>query len=378
MNHLAVFLVALLGAAACNNSAAQPSAADPPAAPAAPAPASTDDEALAPVTFPDVALFDQRGAPVRIRDLVHDKIVVMNFVYTSCSSICPTLGVAFEQLQALEQARLGREVRLISVTIDPENDTPERLREWGARYHAGPGWTLLGGAPRDVEQLLKALSVYTAVKESHVPIVLAGNDRTGTWRRAHGLTTPAKLHALVDELSAAPPAAAEPSAAQRYFGDAALVDQDGTPRRFYSDLIRDRIVIIDTFFAHCTGICPVLTGTFARIQDHLGDRLGRDVVMLSISVDPQRDTPDKLKEYAQRFQARPGWYFLAGDRAEVEPTLRRLGLWVDDPNDHKALVLVGNDRTGLWKKALGMATPEAVIQVVDSVIADRGEDAAAR
>lgn len=171
------------------------------------------------------------------------------------------------------------------------------------------------------------------------------------------------------------PAEAAASPAQRYFGDAVLVDQGGKQHRFYSDLVHDRIVVIDVFFTHCTGACPVLAGTFARVQDHLGERLGRDVYMLSISVDPQHDTPDKLKEYAQRFQARPGWYFLTGDRTQVEPTLQRLGQWVDQPNDHKALVLIGNDRTGLWKKAFGLASPEAVIKVVDSVVNDRGEDA---
>ncbi|TMQ19441.1 MAG: SCO family protein [Deltaproteobacteria bacterium] len=170
-------------------------------------------------------------------------------------------------------------------------------------------------------------------------------------------------------------AEAEGSPARHYFGDAVLVDQNGERHRFYTDLVRDRTVIIDVFFTHCTASCPIVAGTFARVQDHLGERLGRDVSMLSISVDPQQDTPDQLAEYAQRFHARPGWYFLTGDRAEVEPTLRRLGEWVDQPNDHNALVLVGNDRTGLWKKALGLARPEAVIEVIDSVVNDRGEGA---
>jgi protein SCO1/2 len=170
-------------------------------------------------------------------------------------------------------------------------------------------------------------------------------------------------------------AAASP--ARRYFGDAVLVDQNGARHHFYTDLVHDRTVIINVFFTHCTASCPMVAGTFARVQDHLGERLGRDVSMLSISVDPQHDTADQLAEYAQRFHARPGWYFLTGDRAEVEPTLRRLGQWVDQPNDHNALVLVGNDRTGLWKKALGLARPEAVIEVIDSVINDRGEGAPA-
>lgn len=190
-----------LGAAACGSSAAEPGPEPAPPTPASRAEPAPGDEALVAPRFPDVVLVNQRGEPVHVhRDLVQDKIVVMNFIYTRCTSVCPTLGVGFSRLQELEKERLGREVNLISVTLDPENDTPERLLAWGERYHAAPGWTMLGGAPRDVERLLEALSVYTAVKESHVPIVLAGNDRTGQWRRAHGFTTPAQLHELVDQL----------------------------------------------------------------------------------------------------------------------------------------------------------------------------------
>lgn len=191
--------------------------------------------------------------------------------------------------------------------------------------------------------------------------------------RADTVPAPAARPEVIGAGAAKPPE----SAAQRYFGDAIFIDQHAKQHRFYSDLVQGRIVVIDVFFTHCTGSCPVLAGTFARLQDHLGDRLGRDVSMLSISVDPQRDTPARLAEYALRFHARPGWYFLTGDRSQVEPTLRRLGQWVDQPNDHQALVLVGNDRTGLWKKAFGLAQPEAVIAVIDSVVDDRGEDAPA-
>jgi protein SCO1/2 len=202
---LVLALALVLGAVACGSGAAQPVPAPAPSAP--PAEPAQRDEALVAPRFPDVVLVNQRGEPVHVhRDLVQDKIVVMNFIYTRCTSVCPTLGVSFSRLQELEKERLGREVNLISVTIDPENDTPERLLAWGERYHAAPGWTMLGGAPRDVERLLEALSVYTAVKESHVPIVLAGNDRTGQWRRAHGFTTPAQLHELVDQLRAGAPA----------------------------------------------------------------------------------------------------------------------------------------------------------------------------
>ena len=81
-------------------------------------------------------------------------------------------------------------------------------------------------------------------------------------------------------------------------------------------------------FTTCTGACPVMSGTMAKIQDHLGDRVGKDVRLISISVDPVNDTPAKLKEYAARFHARPGWYFLTGSKENVEAALRKLGQWV--------------------------------------------------
>lgn len=165
---------------------------------------------------------------------------------------------------------------------------------------------------------------------------------------------------------------AEPSAAQKYFGDVKLTNQNGLEMRLYSDLIKDRTVVIDVMFSACTGACPVMSGTFAKLQDHLGDRLGKDVFLLSISVDPVHDTPAKLKELAGRFHARPGWYFLTGPKENVETALRKLGQYVEDPTAHQTLFLIGNDRTGLWKKAFGLAKPEELFPVVDSVVNDKG------
>lgn len=163
------------------------------------------------------------------------------------------------------------------------------------------------------------------------------------------------------------------SAAHKYFGDVKLIDQDGREMRLYSDLIQGKTVVINAMFTSCTGACPVMSGTMAKIQDHLGDRVGKDVHLISISVDPVNDTPAKLKEYAGRFHARPGWYMLTGPKENVEAALRKLGQWVDVPANHQNLYLIGNDRTGLWKKAFALAKPEEVLPVVDSVVNDKGE-----
>lgn len=173
------------------------------------------------------------------------------------------------------------------------------------------------------------------------------------------------------------PAAAEnaPTAASHpYFSDTVLVDQDGREVRFYTDLIRGKIVVMDFIFTRCVGPCPILSGTFAKLQARLGDRLGKDVFLLSFSVDPDYDTPERLKEYAGRFRARPGWTFLTGSRQNVEVVLRKLGQWVETPDQHQTIFILGNEHTGLWKKAFGLAKPEDLFPVIDSVVEDSGSD----
>ena len=164
----------------------------------------------------------------------------------------------------------------------------------------------------------------------------------------------------------------EPSPAQKYFGDIPLVNQDGKEMRLYSDLIKDKIVVIDVMFTSCTGACPIMSSTFAKIQDRLGDRIGKDVFLISISVDPVNDTPAKLKEYAARFNAKPGWYFVTGPKENVDAALKKLGQYVESREAHQNLFLIGNDKTGLWKKAFGLAKPEEIFPVVDSVVNDKG------
>jgi len=171
---------------------------------------------------------------------------------------------------------------------------------------------------------------------------------------------------------AAGTAAAE-SPAHKYFGDVKLVNQDGQEVRLYTDLMQGKTVVINAMFATCTGACPVMSGTMAKIQDHLGDRVGKDVRLISITVDPVNDTPAKLKEYANRFHAKPGWQLLTGSKENVEAALRKLGQWTEDPSNHQTLFLIGNDRTGLWKKAFALAKPEEVLPIVDSVANDKGE-----
>jgi protein SCO1/2 len=175
--------------------------------------------------------------------------------------------------------------------------------------------------------------------------------------------------------AAAPAQTPGQSPGHKYFGDVKLVDQDGRELSFYTDLLQGKTVIINVMFATCTGACPVMSGTVEKIQNHLGDRLDKDVRLLSITVDPVHDTPARLKEYAARFHAKPGWYFLTGPKENVEAVLRKLGQWSEEPSDHQTLLLIGNERTGLWKKALALAPTDELFPIVDSVAGDTADHA---
>src|ERR1041385_6417125 len=166
----------------------------------------------------------------------------------------------------------------------------------------------------------------------------------------------------------------EPSAAEKYFTETILVNQNGEKMRFYSDLLKGKTVIIDSFFATCQGSCLPMNRNLEKVQEALGDRLGKEAVIISISVDPTVDTPTTLKAYSQKLNARPGWYFLTGDKENVEFVLKKLGQFVDNKQDHLNIFIIGNERTALWKKAFGLAKSEELIKVVDSVINDKPQE----
>lgn len=209
-------------------------------------------------------------------------------------------------------------------------------------------------------------------------------SRRETRRRAGGTPTAAfaVLALVLSATAAAPPAAgAERPAEQRetaraYFTDTALVDQHGEEVRFYSDLMDGKVVVIDSMFTTCVAVCPVMSKKMKAIAEAAGDRLGRDVQLISISVDPAADTPAKLREYAKRNGApAKGWSFLTGSPQNVQAVLGKLGFAVEDKDAHSTLVLMGNERTGLWKKANGLASPAELVEIFESVLDDRGASA---
>ena len=163
----------------------------------------------------------------------------------------------------------------------------------------------------------------------------------------------------------------ERSAAEKYFSDVELINQDGQKMKFYTDVLKNKVVVINTFFTTCTSVCPPMNRNFEKVQEALGDRLGKDAFLVSISVDPTTDTPPRLKEYSQRFHARPGWIFLTGKKENVDWALYKLGQYVEARDDHSTIIIIGNEPKGLWKKAFGLAKADELVKIVDDAINDR-------
>jgi len=138
------------------------------------------------------------------------------------------------------------------------------------------------------------------------------------------------------------------------FSDIELFTQHGERVRFYEDLVRDRAVLINLMYTTCEKICPANSARLAQIYDMLADWMGTDITLLSISIDPEVDTPERLKRYWEVFGAKPGWLFLTGDYDEIDRLRHELGVYDLDPvidadkTQHSGVLTFGNDRTDRW------------------------------
>ena len=169
---------------------------------AQPEPSVTQSEAgaIQKMNIPDVELLDQDGRKIHFyTDLVKGHTVAINFIFTTCTTICPPLGATFARVQKELSDKVGRNVRFISISVDPATDTPERLKAWGTKFHAGEGWTFVTGSKPQVDELLRALGASSARREDHSPTVLIGNDTSGTWTRTYGLAKSSQLVQIIND-----------------------------------------------------------------------------------------------------------------------------------------------------------------------------------
>lgn len=156
------------------------------------------------VSFADVSLLDQDGKPIRLnQDLVRDRIVVMGFIYTSCTTVCPVVSSIMSQVQKQLGGRVGDDVQLVSISIDPQRDDPPRLLGYSKKFQHGPGWSWLTGSPQAITDTLKGLRTWTADYRNHPAQILVGDGRSDHWTRYYGFTDASLLVKRVQELGAA-------------------------------------------------------------------------------------------------------------------------------------------------------------------------------
>lgn len=155
-----------------------------------------------------------------------------------------------------------------------------------------------------------------------------------------------------------------------YFPNVELVTHEGETVRFFDDLIEDKVVAINLIYTSCPNMCPLSTARLTRVQQLLGDRVGRDIFMYSISIDPENDTPEKLKAHAEKFNVGPGWTFLTGKPDDIMLLRKKLGFLIDgiqvELNDHNGAVLIGNQRTGQWMRRMATSSPHILAAQIGS------------
>src|SRR5262245_61598454 len=153
-----------------------------------------------------------------------------------------------------------------------------------------------------------------------------------------------------------------------------LLDQQGARVRFYDDLVAGRTVVIQFMYTRCEGACPVATSTLVAAQQQLQEHMGRDLFFVSISIDPERDTPDDLAAYARAHGVGPGWTLVTGAAADIEELRRALGAYDLDPevdrvrSNHSAMLIIGNDRKDRWTMVSALTTATAVARAIRRVI----------
>lgn len=148
--------------------------------------------------------------------------------------------------------------------------------------------------------------------------------------------------------------------AREYFTDRVLVTQDGTEVRFFSDVLRGKVVLVNMLFTSCTDACPLISHQLAAVQNLLGDTLDSPFRLVSLTVDPARDTPEVLREYAERFGAMDGWLFLTGTEENVSAVTGRLGHVDPDFRNHLTYLMLGNVSEGRWIKVPANLPPELI------------------
>ena len=189
------------------------------------------------------------------------------------------------------------------------------------------------------------------------------------------LAPPLVMHAIDSQsepLGRSSPSVLPPGAlGQSYFPNSIFTTHEGRKVRFYDDLVRDKIVLINMLLITCRdGICPLMTANLRAVQEALGSRVGKDIFIYSMTINPDYDTDFMLKAYAKSFGVGEGWLFLTGQKADTDVIRRKLGFFSRDPEvdkdpiSHTGMVRIGNDKLDRWCVMPGMLSAKQIAYAV--------------
>jgi len=173
--------------------------------------------------------------------------------------------------------------------------------------------------------------------------------------------SPSQHQSVPDNAQANPPS----NVAKLKVPDLELLNQDGVKGRFMSDFIGHRLAAVTFTYTTCTTACPILDGIFRQVQARLGDRLGQDIILVTLSIDPVTDIPQRLKAHAQKIEARPGWSFLTGQKQAVNRILKALEVYSLDIFNHPPTVFIVDWQQGLWTRINGYPSTSKVMKELD-------------
>jgi protein SCO1/2 len=162
-----------------------------------------------------------------------------------------------------------------------------------------------------------------------------------------------------------------------WFTNVEVTTQDGRTLRFYADVMKGKILLINFFFTECDAVCPLMTENLVRVQELLAPRVGTDIFMVSITLQPEHDTPEMLAAYARTYGVGPGWLFLTGTKTDIELLRHRLGFVDSDPTQdadleqHIGTVRIANEPLRRWAMCPALLDPAALVRTVKRVIPER-------
>lgn len=151
-----------------------------------------------------------------------------------------------------------------------------------------------------------------------------------------------------------------------YFTNVTLTSHDNKPVKFFDDVLKDRVVVVNFIFTKCGDVCPLDTAQLKRVQELIGDHAGRDVFMFSISIDPENDTPEAMRAFMDKFEIGPGWTFLTGKRADIDIIQQKFGLEPagDKPAGHSTTIILANASTGQFVKRSPYDNPQMLANLL--------------